>query len=218
MGFQRITAWSFSRWKDYEQCPLKAKYKHVDKMKEPPAPAMERGSAIHKLAENFAKGELRKLPPELKLFSEQFAELKKSRPMVEESWAFTDRWSPTDWFAFNAWLRVKTDAACLDGDTLYVIDHKTGKKKDDHADQLSLYAVAGMLKYPAVRKVVSQLWYLDSGEMTDQDFDVSELPGLQKDWVAKTKAMLNDMRFSPKPGNHCRWCSFSKSKGGPCKF
>ena len=67
-----LTSWSFSRYQDYKSCPAKAKYKHIDKLKEPPSPAMERGAAIHNLCEQYVRGTLAKLPPELKLFKDEF--------------------------------------------------------------------------------------------------------------------------------------------------
>ena len=76
---KQLTSWSFSRYSDYKQCPLKAKLKHLDKISEPPNEAMARGAAIHTLAEKYIKGEGRSLPPELKLFKDEF---KKLRPWM----------------------------------------------------------------------------------------------------------------------------------------
>ena len=144
---QKITSWSYSRYAQYDKCPAAAKYKFIDKLPEPPAPAMERGNVIHKLAENYTQGKIRKFPPELTAFKEQFTELKKSKPQLEQTWAFKVDWNETVWNDWQGcWLRVKTDASCLDGTTLYVIDHKTGKFRDGYDAQLSLYAATGMLK------------------------------------------------------------------------
>jgi hypothetical protein len=30
--------------------------------------------------------------------------------------------------------------------------------------------------------------------------------------------MLEDIDFIPNPNPTCRWCAFSKQKGGPCAF
>jgi hypothetical protein len=83
---------------------------------------------------------------------------------------------------------------------------------------MSLYGLGGMLKYPHVKVVHTHLWYLDSGNPITITYDAKELPKLRESWNKKVTPMLNDTRFSPKPGNHCRWCTFSKTKGGPCKF
>jgi len=215
-----ITSWSYSRYSTYEACPAKAKYKFIDKLPEPGSPAMERGNAIHKLAERYTKGELGKLPTELKLFSDQFKTLKNSKPVVEETWAFTKDWEKTTWNDWNGCaVRIKTDAYCRDGNTLYVIDHKTGKQRDGYEAQLSLYALGAMYNFPDIKTVSTQLWYLDQGgDPVTMDYGIADFSKLKKDWDRRTKPMLNDTRFAPNPGNACRWCTFSKSKGGPCKF
>lgn len=215
----KITSWSYSRYACWKECPAKAKYKFIDKMKEPSAPALERGNIIHKLAEDYTLGKIKKLPPELAKFKDQFAELKKSKPQVEQTWAFKADWSQTRWDDWNGCaLRVKTDANCLDDDTLYVIDHKTGKLRDGYDDQLSLYAGTGMLVFPHVKEVNTQMWFLDSGDVVEKTYKVTEQKVIIADWEKRTKPMLADTRFAPKPGNHCRFCHFRKSNGGPCKF
>jgi len=215
----QITSWSYSRYSLYEECPAKAKYKFIDKLPEPGNAAMERGNTIHKLAELYTKGEIKKLPPELKLFKEEFAELKKSKPIVEETWAFTSKWQKT---TYNDWtgcaVRIKVDVACPDDETLYVIDHKTGKPRDGYDAQLSLYALGGMLMFPKAKIISTQLWYLDAGETVAKEYQADQLTSLMLDWDKRTRPMLSDTRFAPKPGNGCRWCPYSKSKGGPCKF
>jgi hypothetical protein len=216
---KQITSWSYSRYSTYTACPAKAKYKFLDKLPEPPSAAMERGNTIHKLAEGYTKGLIKTLPPELRLFENEFEELKKSNPSVEESWAFTKDWLKTIWNDWaNCALRIKIDAHCVDGDTLYIIDHKTGKKREGYDEQLSLYAAPAPLLYPHIKKIFTQLWFLDSGETVTNEYDAKDAPKLRKDWDKKVVKMLNDTRFAPKPGNECRWCTFSKSKGGPCKF
>jgi len=156
--FKKITSWSYSRYSQYSKCPASAKYKFIDKLPEPPSPAMARGDDIHKLAEAYAKGKLKTLPEELKQFEDQFKILKDSNPEVEVTWAFTADWNQTKWDDWNnCKVRIKVDAACLDGTTVYVIDHKTGKLRDGYDEQLSLYAGAATLVYPHVKTVNTQL-------------------------------------------------------------
>ena len=69
---RQFTSWSFSRYMDWRGCPAKAKYKHLDKLAEPPNAAMERGSMIHKLAEDYTLGVLKRIPAELKAFADEF--------------------------------------------------------------------------------------------------------------------------------------------------
>lgn len=219
-----IPAWSFSRLNDYRKCPQFARYKHVDKIREPGNAAMARGGEIHKLAEKFASAAKRaKVPAELELFKEEFRDLQGRKVMVEEQWAFREDWSVTGWFDKDCWARMVTDAAFFDYDreVLVIIDHKTGKLNEGHLEQLDLYALGGFAQYEEIEKIEVQLWYLDQGVIWPEVPKVymrSELPSLKKQWEKKVKPMMADRRFSPKPGKSCSWCFFSKAKNGPCQF
>lgn len=216
---KQITSWSYSRFSQYQKCPASAKYKFLDKIPDPGNDAMQRGNDIHKMAEDYVKGSIKKLPKELQLFKHEFEVLKNSNAVLEQTFAFTKDWNETVW---NDWqgcaVRIKTDAYCLDEDTLYIIDHKTGKERGGYEEQLELYALGGMLKFPHVNFVNTQLWYLDSGKPVEVTFPAKLMPKLRAGWDKKVKPMLNDTRFAPKPGNHCTWCPYSKKKNGPCKF
>ena len=244
----KITAWSFSRYSDYVQCPLKAKFKHVDKIKEPTNDAMLRGAAIHNLAEDFIKGKIRTLPPELKLFKTTFAELKKqfkkkiSGMVVEDTWAFKEDWSQTRWDDWaDCWLRIKLDCAhtvnesltiAIDGNVLIVTDWKTGRFREEmnesYMEQLELYALAALILMPHIDVVMPCLAYLDFGIVYpavegEIKFTKADIPRLKKLWAKRVKPMMNDTRFAPRPNDKCRWCWFSMSKksvGGPglCKY
>lgn len=217
---QKIKSWSFSRWQVYQECPAKAAYKFIKKLEEPGNQAMERGTIIHKMAEDFTNGKLKKLPEELKAFKAEFMALKKSGAITEENWGFTRAWEPCAWDDWQrCWLRVKMDCAYLDDDNwLNIIDHKTGKQKDDHDEQLSLYAVVGLIMFPDCRGVKAKLWYLDSGLDKEEVFERKRYSSLIKTWEGKVKAMMSDTKFAPRSGRYCSWCHYRKDNGGPCKF
>jgi hypothetical protein len=225
----QITAWSYSRLNDYRGCPQKAKYKFIDKLKEPGSKAMDRGSDIHKMAEKFARGNAKTAcPPELECFEDEFRQVQKIKTaLVEQQWAFNSKWEKTGWFDADAWCRVVVDLAFTGtgkmSRRLNIVDHKTGKLNPDHLGQLGLYALAGLLLYPAdeIDEVNVQLWYLDPGIILPEEpmiFTHADVPALKKEWETKVKSMLADRKFPPKPSNACGWCHFSKGKGGPCKF
>ena len=217
---KQILSWSYSRFNKWYECPAAAKYKFLDKIEEPQGEAMARGERIHKLAEDYAKGKLKKLPEELKNFKEQFADLKKSKPICEEMWCFRSDWSEThdkDWDGI--WLRVKTDAAVRDGSDVYVIDHKTGKNRGGYGDQMELSALVTFLKFPEAKRVITQLWFLDSGDIVEAEYMASDVARLKKKWEKKVAPMLADTSFHPKPSpSACKYCFYSKKKNGPCRF
>lgn len=212
-----ITAWSYSRFNDYEKCPLLCKLKHVDKRKEPENEAMTRGSAVHGMVEQFLTKKVKTLPANLGKFKGQFMPMRRAKVLCEQEWAFNSKWERVSWFADDAWLRMKVDIHFVKGDTVTIIDIKTGKTHPEHELQRSLYALGAFLIYPEAQVVV-QHWYLDSGEKATTTFGAGEFKSLQKDWLKRTKAMLADTRFAPRPGNYCRWCHFRKDNGGPCVY
>ena len=231
----KITSWSFSRYSDYKQCPLKAKLKHVDKLKEPPNEAMARGAAIHNIAEKYIKGEGRTLPVELKQFEAEFKMLRKQYKkkingmVVEDNWSFTKTWDETAWNDWiGCWVRIKLDCAHhIEDDVMVVTDWKTGKfrveQNDGYIEQLELYALAALMLYPHLKEVRPRLAYLDVGVIFPAEdkpivFTQADVPKLKKLWEKRTKPMLSDTTFAPRPNDKCKWCHFRKSNGGPCKF
>lgn len=238
---KRFKSWSFSRYSDYKQCPLKAKLKHLDKIEEPPSDAMQRGADIGRMAELFIKGTLKKLPVELKKFKAKFEELRKMyardpRSMtVEDTWAFTGTWGPSRWDDWaNCVVRVKVDAGYPTGKkTMTVIDWKTGKfraeQKEDYLEQLELYALAALLRNQALEEVRTFLCYLDAGvthpEPGSDDERVytrADLPELKRTWDRRTRSMLLDRSFVPRPNDRCVWCHYRKANkengGGQCRY
>jgi len=230
---KKFTSWSFSRYMDYKGCPAKAKYKHLDKLAEPPNDAMARGSMIHEKAEDYTLGRITRLPAELKLFKDEFKMLKGQKiKVVEENWAWTQNFAAeTAWDNWTgAWVRIKLDAAYVDIDRnmLVPIDHKTGKcrpqKQAEYEEQLQLYGLAGLLRFPDVDAVAPRLWYLDEGvtwpdEAADEVvYQRKEVEKLKKIWIKNVTPMFNDTSFKPKPGDACRFCHYKAANGGPCKF
>ena len=244
----QISAWSYSRYGDYAQCPLKARCKIIDRLPEPESRAGENGTRVHILAAAVTLGRMpaldrqtekyraeierilktRELPEELRTFTEEFQRMRRLKARAEEQWCFDRDWRPTDWFGRDAWLRIKVDCHWLDvtkkknglRDTVvHVRDHKTGKENADHALQRSLYGLGALLQYPDAARVVVEHWYLDPGKIGGPDsWERADVPGLKEEWLKRTKAMLSDTTFAPRPGQYCAWCAFSKAKKGPCPF
>jgi CRISPR/Cas system-associated exonuclease Cas4 (RecB family) len=231
---KRFFAWSWSRLQTYELCPAKAKYGYLDKIEEPKNPSMLRGSAIHKMAENYVnKGGT--LKAELKLYERLFKEvrdLKKKKGVeiyTELQNALTSRWTLTTWFAERGapkseepWVRVIVDLAIVDtiARRARFIDHKTGKVNLDGAVQLELYAIWGFIKFPEVDEIDGELWFLDQliSSRHVVTFYRKDLQKLITKWTKRSMPLLKDTAFRPKPNDKCRWCYYSKAKDGPCKY
>ena len=218
----RIEAWSYSRWSTYSDCPQRAKFAYVEPYKskykdlDKPGPAMARGSKIHSEAELYVTGE-GPITKNISLFRQELDDARSAGGRAEEEWAFTSSWKPCGWFSKDppAWCRIKVDLVWTDDNAATIVDHKTGQIRQQHEGQLSLYALGAFVQL-GVEEVSAELWYLDHGEIRDLVWTRDDLPDLHSEWEDKTTPMLTDTRFRPNPGNHCRWCPFSKAKGGPC--
>lgn len=218
---------------DYLRCPKYAKFKHVDRIKEPGSEAMDRGAAIHTLAEEYLTGKVDALPPELEKFADEFNHLRsiKDGVFVEQEWAFTKDWDKSDWRDWtNCWLRVKLDCVHqTENGVLIITDWKTGsfrqQKVKEYLQQLELYALAALLMVPDVAAVKPRLVYLDDGSIysVDEAYTKDSLPALKLVWRARVDEMLNDTVFLPKPAeNKCKYCFFRRANsadgGGQCDY
>lgn len=214
-----LSAWSFSRYNDYQRCPAFFKYKHIDKLPVPDHPAMARGKEIHEKAAGFLQGTLNELPEELSWFDDMMIELRGMDPIVEQQWGFDRKWQPTGWFANDTWLRVVLDAGVVyDDNTGVVVDHKTGKKYGDNQEQMELFALAFMQRYPQTREVETRLWYLDSGDEEIAEFTADQKRELREKWEKRIAPMMGDKTFAARPNSFCKICPFSASNSGPCQF
>lgn len=226
----KITSWSFSRWKDYTTCPAKAMYKHVLKMKEPSSPAMERGTLLHKACEDFINMEVDVIPEELRKFEKALnflRSLPNDKCITEESLVFKDDWTPTVWNDWaRAWLRIRVDCSySLEGGTLRLIDWKTGKFREDEVEmywlQLELCALGVFLSMKSINYVIPKLVFLDEGIIWPTEprvYSNTKVGELKNSWLDRIRPMMSDTTFTPKPNRLCSWCTFSKSNGGPCKY
>ena len=227
----KITSWSFSRYSAYKECPAKAKYKFIDKLKEPGSAAMDRGTEIHTKAEQYIRGNIARMPKELVPLGKEMRRLRAaykqdpaSMPM-EQTWAFTADWQHTRWDDWNGCaLRIKVDLAEIGDDAILVTDWKTGKFRDtkavEYQEQLELYALGALLWFPDVAEVHTRLAYIDEGLIHPAETSVTprkELYKLQKTWQKRSRPLLTDTKFAPTPSNACRWCHFRSGNGGPCR-
>lgn len=194
----------------------------------PESPALARGTALHAKLEALVQSPAdplvieKDLMPVGKWITEFSLAHKEKRVMLEVEVALNDKWERVEWFSKDAWLRCKIDLLHLrsarDWD---VVDWKTGKLYDDgkYNDQLLLYCVAVLSGFETPDTVAASLIFVDAGRAVGGE--IVKRKGLrtaQKAWTKRVKKMLVDEQFVPNPGNYCTWCSYSRAKGGPCKF
>jgi RecB family exonuclease len=218
MADQVIQAWSYSRYTTYEACPFKAKLLYIDKFKEPGSQAMDKGIAVHSEIERYLKLATEPVPQSAIKLCADYEELKARKPYVELEVCFDKDWNPVDWFAKNAWVRIKIDALVKEDDYCYIVDHKTGKVRDSYDPQLELYALTGLLMFPNVNTVDTSLYFVDAGRKLDgQRYVRADLDLLKAKWTDRVNGMLTDTIFEATPNQWCKYCAFRKSEGGPCQ-
>lgn len=220
---QKILSWSYSRLRTYKQCPQLAKFKFIDKLPEPSSPALDRGNECHQIMQDYVESKRRSLPKDLKRHEDKLKDYRKLHTKgtitCEEQWAWNKKWKPVDWFAKDAWLRVKMDL-CQDNELrVFGIDHKTGKfRPGEYDDQLLQYCVAMLLRFPNAQEAKVGLLFHDvDAPQVMMTLKRQYLEANLRKLEQAVEPMLNDTRFAPTPGPLCKWCNFSKDKGGPCK-
>lgn len=208
--------WSYSRYSTYKKCPAKFKYKYLDGLQEPKTFATNRGSELHLAIELYLRNEVDKLPDELGFYQGFFDTLKHQNVMPELKLELNKDWQPVK-DGEDAWFICILDAVVIFPDHAIKYDWKSGKIYDDHAVQRELYSLGLFCSYPSVNTVQGIHTYLDSKENRMTTYSRDQLPYLKEKWNAEA-ALLTCGDYAPRPSYSCRWCGFSKAKGGPCQF
>lgn len=222
-----IDAWSFSRYSLYEQCPYKFKLMHIDKVDTPKPPAMARGNKVHKEAADYLLGRVVDIPESMQSRKDFLPVLRDMNPFVEQKWAYDEHWRATKYFEKTpgraAWLRGSLDAGVMYPDrTFEAIDWKTGKKYGSNDEQMELFALLVMVRFPEVDKVMTRLSYVDMepgpGSETYAEFSSADKDALIAKWTAAAQPMFRDTIFAPRQNSMCHFCEFNRSSGGPCRY
>jgi len=222
---------SFSRIKEFRECPLKAKLKFLDKVEDPRPELpegkehpMDRGSRIHELAERLViSGEIEQIPEELKRFENRFETLcelyNQGVCQTEMPVAFNEQWQQSDPKDFqNTRYRMIADVFIdLDGH-IVVIDHKTGRKEGNepiHMQQGIEYLCAVYMIYPSAQKFTFEVWYLDKGDVLTATFTRAEIADHVASFKKRHEKLWKTTLFPPTPSlQACLFCPFKKGTVG----
>jgi len=207
-----FTRWSYSAWSTYKRCPLSFRYSYIDRIKQAPNYAMERGTTIHALAEQYLKGKITGIPKPLSKIARVLRGMKAAKVKAEEFWGVDRDFTPTVKGA-PSWLVAKTDLYVLLGDILYVGDFKTGKIYPEHIDQASLYATVGYALFPKVKKVEVEFIYIDIGEVHSYTYTLAKLRYNLRYWKDQGQHLMKQTKFMPTPGfPACVLCGYRSDR------
>lgn len=227
-----LKAWSYTRLSTFESCKLRAKLAYIDKIPEPERPlppgktehANDRGSRIHDAAEKYVKGGI-ELIQELEKFKHEFVKLREmyaeGKATTEGDWAFNREWQPVAWMSSDVWARIKCDAVVhTSPTTAVIIDYKSGRRFGNeikHAEQMQLYVIAALIKYPDLQEVTTELWYIDQDEMASMTFTREQGLRFVANYERRGDLMTACEDFPPSPNLFsCKYCPFGPKGTGHC--
>lgn len=216
-------ALSYSGWTTHKQCPQKYKFSYVLKLpRDFSHPAAQRGTDIHNSIDKYVLGEADRLHPEIPVnYAQWLHGLRQYEPMPEMKFAVDENWKLTDWedkaAKWRGLMDLKLTPQPQDSE-VRVYEWKTGKIYDDHAYQSELYGTIALGLHPEKSSAIVSNVYFDQGKKHDREYRQVDLDGLRMLWDRRHKDVTNDDIYPANPGFYCRWCDFSKAKGGPCQF
>lgn len=223
---QNITVrWSLSKLGTFEKCPAKYRFKYILKVEEPKHAAASRGIGIHKDIEMFLLGQA-SLPPALDFYHGFLTGLKQYEIKPEHRVTLDKDWSPCEDGAEGHWLTSVLDLKVITPEQILIYDWKSGKIYPEHDDQKDLYSITAFAEHPTVSTVRAIHVYVDTNKTREKVYHRDQVHDMRKQWADRAGKLERSHKeastyidpFIPNPGYHCTWCSFSKSKGGPCRF
>lgn len=225
-----ISSWSHSKLVEFDKCKHRTFLLHVKRVPEPPRElrpgqtehANDRGSRVHDEAERFVRGLLKTIPFELRSFEQEFLRLRELFRLgvvsLEGNWGFDRDWEIADWR--TAWHRSKLDAMVMPDDySAIVIDYKTGKRYGNevkHGEQVQLYTVDTLMRFPKLEVVTTELWYPDVGEIVSNTFTRDQGLRFRKSFQKRGEDITSCTEWPANPNIFvCRYCDYGKT--GDCK-
>jgi|KBSMisStandDraft_5_1062788.scaffolds.fasta_scaffold00197_8 hypothetical protein len=217
---------SFSKWECHHQCPFQYKCRYVDNLPSIQNAKAARGVDIHASAEVYIK------TPDGFKTDLTWLKDKSIIPVLdayrfhpngmrhcEYKFALDEEWYCCSWKSQHARVRLVFDAARFKDDTAYIAEWKSGKPKDTHEQQREMYALGALKLWDPRKKAVVTTYYFDGTEEPQRlTVKPGDLQMLIDKWERRFETIEKDRMWAPRPGFYCKWCSYSKTAGGPCKF
>lgn len=205
------TAFSFSRLKNFDECPKKFHNLSISKRyKEKESEQMLHGSAVHKALELRVKLG-RPLPDYLSHLEPLCVALLRGDGVrhTELQMAVNASLEPVDWFSKDAYCRAIADLLIDAGRKALLFDYKTGKKSEEFI-QLKLTAALYFQHAPDVETIkATYIWTKDrtiSDPVTIERADVADIWSELSPRIDRYQLAFQKEEFPPRPGRQCKWC------------
>ena len=117
------------------------------------------------------------------------------------------------WYWHPCWHRSKLDALVFpDEYSAIVIDYKTGRKFGNeikHGEQVQLYTLDTVMRYPKIEEVTTELWYPDEKEITSQTFTRAQALKFKANFARRGMAITTNTVWPANPSIYtCRYCDY----------
>lgn len=215
-----VLPWSYSSLQAYETCPRRYKITKIQKLvKEQMSAQTVWGNDVHKALELAVKG-TNGLTARFQQYQPLVDKLRLVTGTVEaeRNFALTQNFTPTDYWAPDAWVRGKADYTLSRTKVGYLFDYKTGKVKED-SDQLNLFAAVLLAEKPYLERVHTGYIWLAHDKIDTAVVERESAPLIWRGFVGRVARMTRSAEtgdFPPRPSGLCReWCPVGKKL---CEF
>jgi hypothetical protein len=205
-------SWSFSRLKNYETCPKRYYEIDIQKNYKESSAQLDWGGKVHEaMADAIKTGT--PLPTDIP-FQRWINSVNKFKgeKLVEQKWALTKEFQPTEWFSPLAWFRSVGDFVGIAAPGALILDWKTGKPTRD-SQQLMLTAACVFAFHPDVHEVDSGFVWLKDDAITSEHYTRADMPKHWMDIIPRVQRMEQataTLTFPPQPDRLCKkYCPVS---------
>lgn len=212
--------WSYSSLQAFETCPRRVFITKTKGIREPQTAQTVWGNEVHKALEGAVRGS-NGLIPKFKDY-QPLVDLIRATPgtiEAERKFALTKNFTPTDYWASDAWVRGKADLTITRTNTGFLFDYKTGKVKED-PDQLNLFAGVLLAEKPFLKRVYTGYLFVAHDKLDPAVVERSGAPIIWQDFTQRVARMARSYTtgdFPPRPSGLCReWCPVGKSNCEHC--
>jgi hypothetical protein len=205
-------AWSYSKYKAFDSCPKRHYEVDIAKNFQDSTEQLVWGNEVHEAIQHATEGKA-PLPDSMKDYQRWVDQMKNGEGTlyVEQQYAITKDFQPTQWFAHNVWLRGICDALRVSpsGKTALAWDYKTGAVRHD-SRQLMLMAQCIFVHHPTVQRIKTEFIWLKDDCTTPEVFDRGTIA---REWpavlplVKRMEEASKTLDYPPKPCGLCaRYC------------
>lgn len=207
-----MNTFSFSKISTYKECPLKYKYRYIDKLPSKPSIHLIKGSKVHKLLENYENITPGEYFDVVRNFAEsELGQEILSKPSIREHKIKLDA-------RLRANDELKKDETRFIGfidrinvhDGVDLIDFKTGKYKEpkyQDFEQLILYSLYMFDKFD-IDEIKLRFVYVEHNIENTLIFKRESADFYRTQLKADIEKIENDTEFKKCPGPLCPWCDY----------